>query len=95
MGVERLISNGGLPGYPSKPNSEYQSSRYGSETTRDKLRGREGKNPDRLLRPQSHAQCERKLDSCDSQDVGLEAAIISKVRNSLLVEESCADNERD
>jgi hypothetical protein len=35
------------------------------------------------------------LDSGDSQDVGLEAAIISKVRNSLLVEESCADNERD
>jgi hypothetical protein len=35
------------------------------------------------------------LASRDSQDVGLEAATISKVRNSLLVEEACADNERD
>ena len=61
----------------------------------DKLHRREGNNPDRLLRSLKHAQCERKLDSCDSQDVGLEAATISKVRNSLLVEESCADNERD
>jgi hypothetical protein len=41
------------------------------------------------------AQCERKLAPGDSQDVGLEAAIISKVRNSLLVEGACADNERD
>ena len=61
----------------------------------DKLRRREGYNPDRLLRSPSYAQCERKLDSGDSQDVGLEAATISKVRNSLLVEGSCADNERD
>ena len=61
----------------------------------DKLHRREGNNPDRPLRPLNHAQCERKLDSRDSQDVGLEAAIISKVRNSLLVEEFCADNERD
>ena len=61
----------------------------------DKLHSREGNNPDRLLRSPKHAQCERKLESCDSQDVGLEAAIISKVRNSLLVEDSCADNERD
>ena len=68
---------------------------YGSQTAGDKLRRREGNNPDRLLRSLNHAQCERKLDSGDSQDVGLEAAIISKVRNSLLVEESCADNERD
>jgi len=61
----------------------------------DKLHRREGNNPDRLLRSLNHAQCERKLASCDSQDVGLEAATISKVRNSLLVEEACADNERD
>ena len=61
----------------------------------DKLHRREGNNPDRLLRSLNCAQCERKLEYCDSRDVGLEAAIISKVRNSLLVEESCADNERD
>ena len=61
----------------------------------DKLHRREGNNPDHPLRSQNRAQCERKLESRDSQDVGLEAAIISKVRNSLLVEEACADNERD
>jgi hypothetical protein len=32
------------------------------------------------------------LDRIDSQDVGLEAAIIKRVRNSSLVEWSCADN---
>ena len=45
--------------------------------------------------PQSDAQWQRKWDRGDSRDVGLEAATISKVRNSLLVEGSCADNERD
>ena len=61
----------------------------------DKLHSREGNNPDHPLRSPSRAKCERKLDSADREDVGLEAAIISKVRNSLLLEESCADNERD
>ena len=32
------------------------------------------------------------LDRSDNQDVGLEAAIIERVRNSSLVEWSCADN---
>ena len=61
----------------------------------DKLHRREGNNPDRLLRSLKHAQCERKLDSGDSQDVGLEAATISKVRNSLLVEQGSAVNDRE
>ena len=38
------------------------------------------------------AQCERKLASRDSQDVGLEAAIIERVRNSSLVECARTDN---
>ena len=38
--------------------------------------------------PQSDAQWQRKWDRGDSRDVGLEAAIISKVRNSLPVEPS-------
>jgi hypothetical protein len=33
-------------------------------------------------------------DDQDSQDVGLEAATIERVRNSLLVEPFCADNVR-
>jgi hypothetical protein len=75
-GVEILNLFGGLPGYPAKPNSEYPSIYLGSQSARDKLRGREGNNPDRLLRSQSSAQSLRIFRYCDSQDVGLEAATI-------------------
>ena len=55
MGVERLNLLGGLPGYPAEPNSEYHDDYLGRQTLRDKLQGREGNNPDRLLRPPSSA----------------------------------------
>ena len=45
--------------------------------------------------PQADAQWQRKWDRGDSRDVGLEAAIISKVRNSLPVEPSRAENDGD
>ena len=45
--------------------------------------------------PQSDAQWQRKWDRPDSRDVGLEAATISKVRNSLPVEPSRAENDGD
>src|SRR5271169_4654928 len=45
--------------------------------------------------PQSDAQWQRKWDRGDSRDVGLEAAILSKVRNSLPVEPSRAENDGD
>lgn len=45
--------------------------------------------------PQGDAQWQRKWDRGDSRDVGLEAAIISKVRNSLPVEPSRAENDGD
>jgi hypothetical protein len=38
------------------------------------------------------AQCEREFARPDSQDVGLEAAIIERVRNSSLVECAGTDN---
>ncbi len=38
------------------------------------------------------AKCERKWGGTDSQEVGLEAAILERVRNSSLVECPCADN---
>ena len=38
------------------------------------------------------AQCERKSVPRDSQEVGLEAAILERVRNSPLVEVTGADN---
>ena len=46
----------------------------GSRTTGDKLRGREGKSPDRQLRSLNDAQWKRKCGGEDSQEVGLEAA---------------------
>lgn len=45
--------------------------------------------------PQADAQWQRKWDRGDSPDVGLEAATISKVRNSLRVEPSRAENDGD
>ena len=76
MGVELLNGNGGLPAYQSQSNSEYHKDYHGSQTTGDKLRGQKGNSPDRQLRSQNSAKLLRKLDCCDSQDVGLEAAII-------------------
>ena len=95
-GVERRNSAGGLPGYPTKPNSEYRCARTPGvrawgisftlerETTQTADQG-----------PQSDAQWQRKWDRGDSRDVGLEAATISKVRNSLPVEPSRAENDGD
>ena len=57
----------------------------------DKLHGQKGNSPDPPLRSLNLAQCERKWEHADSQDVGLEAATIERVRNSSLVE--CAGTE--
>ena len=76
MGVELLDAFGALPGYPGQPNSEYHRPRRGSESAGDNIRGREENNPDRQLRPPIFAQFLRKSNCRDSQDVGLEAAII-------------------
>jgi hypothetical protein len=58
----------------------------GSETVGDKLHGQKGNSPDPPLRSLNPAQCKRKWEHADSQDVGLEAATIERVRNSLLAE---------
>ena len=76
MGVELLNEIGGLPAYPSQLNSEYHNAYRGSQTTRAKPRGQKGNSPDRQLRSLNLAKLLRKLDCGNSQDVGLEAAII-------------------
>ena len=58
----------------------------GSETAGDKLRRQKGNSPDPPLRSLNPAKCERMWAHVDNQDVGLEAATIERVRNSLLVE---------
>ena len=55
-GVELLIGDRGPPAYLLLPNSEYRKDYPGSESMGDNIRGREGNNPDRQLRPQIHAE---------------------------------------
>ena len=69
-----------------------RAERPASETARAKLRRREGNSPDPQLRTLTIAECERGSMRENSQDVGLEAAIIERVRKSSLVECPGADN---
>ena len=62
-----------------------------SETAGAKLRRQKGNSPDHRLRSPNDTQWKRTFVRNDSQDVGLEAAIIERVRNSSLVE--CASTE--
>ena len=75
-GVEILNETWGLPAYRLQSNSEYRGDYPGSESVGANVHAREGNNPDRRLRSQSHAECVRKFVFRDSQDVGLEAATI-------------------
>jgi hypothetical protein len=49
-GGRALNGLGVLPDYQPQSNSKCHAFEYGSQSTRDKLRGREGNNPDRQLR---------------------------------------------
>ena len=75
-GGRALIGLGPLPGYRSLSNSECRGRQPGSETVGAKLHGREGNSPDRRPRSLKTAQSLRMWGFEDSQDVGLEAAII-------------------
>src|SRR5436305_10164363 len=86
------MSSGPSAGYQPHANCECQNERTVSETAGAKLRRREGNSPDHQLRSQKEAQCQRRFVCQDSQDVGLEAAIIERVRNSSLVECTGTDN---
>ena len=85
-GGRALDGLGGLQAYRNQPNSECRDAKRRSETVGDKLHGQKGNSPDPPLRSPKRAQCERKWEHADSQDVGLEAATIERVRNSLLAE---------
>ena len=86
LGGRALNGLGALPGYRSQSNSECRDAKRGSETVGDKLHGQKGNSPDPLLRSPSPAQWKRMWERADNQDVGLEAATIERVRNSLLVD---------
>ena len=57
-----------------------------------KLHRREGNSPEHRLRSLIRAKWERRWGYPDSQEVGLEAAILERVRNSSLVEGPRTDN---
>ncbi len=86
------MGSGPSAGYQPQPNCECQQGQRVSETAGAKLRRRKGNNPDHQLRSLKDAECQRRSVRPDSQDVGLEAAIIERVRNSSLVEYACTDN---
>src|SRR6185503_8704906 len=65
---------------------------HGRQTAGANVRRREGNNPDHQLRSPSTVKWETRWEGSDSQDVGLEAAIIQRKRNSSLVESSCAED---
>ena len=62
--------------YRAIANSEYREVQRGRQTPGANVRGQEGNNPDRRLRSPSLAKWETRWEGSDSQDVGLEAAII-------------------
>ena len=62
--------------YQTIANSEYRDGLYGRHTAGANVRREKGNNPDPQLRSQIIAKWETKWEGIDSQDVGLEAAII-------------------
>ena len=56
------------------------------------VRTQKGNNPDRRLRSQITAKWKTKWKGRDNQEVGLEAAILQRKRNSSLVESFCAED---
>ena len=58
----------------------------------DKLRARKGNSPDQRLRSPIQAKWKRRWSLSDNQEVGLEAAILERKRNSSLVKRLCAEN---
>jgi hypothetical protein len=49
---------------------------HGRQTTGANVRGQEGNNPDRQLRSRISAKWKTRWEGLDSQEVGLEAAIL-------------------
>lgn len=79
-------------GYRQGANREYRRASPGRQTAGANVRSREENNPDRRLRPQRHAKWETMWEGTDSRDVGLEAAIIKRKRNSSPVESARAED---
>ena len=75
-GVEHCLEKGAISAYRPHANSEYPEVQLGRHTAGANVRRGEGNNPDRQLRSQITTKWETMWEGSDSQDVGLEAAII-------------------
>ena len=64
----------------------------GRQTVGANVHCQEGNNPDRRLRSPIAAKWKTKWKGRDNQEVGLEAAILQRKRNSSLVESFCAED---
>ena len=62
QGGRALIGLGPTPRYQTLSNSEYPVCNQGSEAAGDKIRRREGNNPDYRLRSQSHSLVENDVE---------------------------------
>ncbi len=72
--------------YQILTNSEYPPFGNGSETVTANCHRRKGNNPHHLLRSPNIVKWERRCRCLDNQEVGLEAAILQRKRNSSLVD---------
>jgi len=66
---------------PLRPTKPWQTPNtveleHGRQTTGANVRGQEGNNPDRQLRSRISAKWKTRWEGLDSQEVGLEAAIL-------------------
>ena len=83
--VKHWLGQGAYP--PTNPSQTLNAgrNRRRRQPAGDNVRGREGNNPDRQPRSPNSAQWERMWERPDNQEVGLEAAILERKRNSSLV----------
>ena len=70
------MEKGAITAYQLHANSEYPEVILGRHTAGANVRGQEGNNPDRQLRSRISAKWKTRWEGLDSQEVGLEAAIL-------------------
>ena len=76
---------GGTKLYQIQGNSEYGNMLKSSQILGAKVQDQKGNSPDRSLRTLNKSKWKRSWLNFDNQEVGLEAAILVRVRNSSMV----------
>ena len=76
---------GDVKSYQIQGNSEYRNMLKSSQILGAKVQDQKGNSPDRSLRTLNKSKWKRSWLNCDNQEVGLEAAILVRVRNSSMV----------